>query len=163
MSAVVKKYKIGLSQEDIENIKKELGQIEVDKSMSDTSENPVGNKYIKLYIDSAVANVDISKEKLISIIGNATQSSSGLLSIEDKIHLDTLVEMLENGDTTLVDTLAEVLAVFNTYPQGTDLFALLATKADKATTYTKEEVDTKVSEMETNIANQIAEALAGEY
>ena len=52
MSAVVKKYKIGLSQEDIENIKKELGQIEVDKSMSDTSENPVGNKYIKITINA---------------------------------------------------------------------------------------------------------------
>ena len=133
MSEVVKKYKIGLSQEDIENIKKELGK------------------------------VDISKEKLISIIGNASHSSSGLLSIEDKIHLDTLVAMLENGDTTLVDTLAEVLAVFNNYPQGTDLFALLATKADKATTYTKEEVDAKVSEMESNIANQIAGALGGDY
>lgn len=159
----IRTLKLGLSEAEINNIKKELGKVEVDKVMSDISENPVGNKYIKSYIDSAVSNVDISKEKLISIIGNASHSSSGLLSIEDKIHLDTLVEMLENGDTTLVDTLTEVLAVFNTYPQGTDLFALLATKADKATTYTKQEVDTKVSEMETNIANQIAGALRGDY
>lgn len=46
MATITRRFKIGLSKADIENIKDELGQIEVDTSLNPTSENPIANKTV---------------------------------------------------------------------------------------------------------------------
>lgn len=65
-------------------------------------------------------------------LGNATQSTPGLLSAEDKTHLDSLVALLETSDgNNVVDTIGEILAIFQNYPEGADLVTALAGKVDK--------------------------------
>jgi len=101
------------------------------------------------------------KEKL----GNATQSVAGLLSAEDKTHLDGLVALLEtNDDNNVVDTIGEILAIFQNYPEGADLVTVLQGKVDKITgkglstnDFTDEyknkvdTLDTKVDDIEDNV------------
>ena len=82
---------------------------------------------------SDIANKSsLSKENLVSIIGSATTELSGLMSATDKTRLETLVALLNNDDdNTIVDTIAEVLAIFDKYPEGADLVSALAEKANK--------------------------------
>lgn len=95
--------------------------------------NEAQTNELKKYIDDAIAgiDVDISREKLVSTIGEATTSLSGLMSAKDKARLNTLVELLNNGNNSIVDTIEEVLAVFEKYPQGVDIFTLITSKQDK--------------------------------
>jgi hypothetical protein len=65
-------------------------------------------------------------------LGNATQNMPGLLSAEDKTHLDSLVALLETSDgNNVVDTIGEILAIFQNYPEGADLVTALQGKVDK--------------------------------
>lgn len=51
------------------------------------------------------------------------------MSKEDKVKLDTLVTLLETGDVDeLVNTIGEVLEIFQTYPEGTDILTLINSK-----------------------------------
>ena len=61
---------------------------------------------------------------------NATQSTAGLMSSEDKEHLDTLAALLENQSST-IDTITEVLKAFENAPEGTNIANALAGKVDK--------------------------------
>ena len=61
---------------------------------------------------------------------NATQSTAGLMSSEDKEHLDTLAALLENQSST-IDTITEVLKAFENAPEGTNIANALADKVDK--------------------------------
>ncbi len=61
---------------------------------------------------------------------NATTSIPGLMSSEDKEHLDTLAALLEGKDST-IDTITEVLKAFENAPEGTNIANALAGKVDK--------------------------------
>ncbi len=81
----------------------------------------------KTYTDNKVARAN-----LVSVLGEATQSLSGLLSSEDKRRLDVLYALLgesSDGDN-VVNTINEVLAIFNSYPEGADLVSALALKVN---------------------------------
>lgn len=90
---------------------------------------------------TTIAGVDlqnsISLTELKQAIGNATVSLDGLLSASDKVKLNGLVALVENeaGDdvNTIVDTIGEVLEVFNNYPEATTVAEALAGKVDKVT------------------------------
>ena len=75
---------------------------------------------------------NLTKENLSEIIKDATQSLSGLMSSQDKRHLDTLVNLLEENNDNVVNTINEILAIFNQYPEGANLVNALALKADKS-------------------------------
>ena len=79
----------------------------------------------KTYTDNKVARTN-----LVSVIGEATQSINGLLSSEDKRRLDTLYALLgETSDAdSIVNTINEVLEIFNQYPEGADLVNALSLK-----------------------------------
>ena len=63
---------------------------------------------------------------------NATTSAAGLMSATDKTNLNTLVNLLADNDSnTTVNTIQEVLNVFSSYPEGTNLANALAGKLDK--------------------------------
>jgi hypothetical protein len=65
-------------------------------------------------------------------LGNATQSLSGLMSATDKQRLDVLHALLEEDTSnSVVDSINEILAIFNNYPEGADLVSALAGKVDK--------------------------------
>ena len=87
----------------------------------------------------------LTRNNLISAVGEATESLSGIMSAEDKKNLNTLVALLQDDENNIVDTIKEVLAIFEQYPEGADLVIALASKADKADTYNKTEVDNKFS------------------
>jgi len=65
-------------------------------------------------------------------LGNATQSVAGLLSAKDKTHLDGLVALLEtNDDNNVIDTIGEILAIFQNYPEGADILTALSGKVNE--------------------------------
>lgn len=82
------------------------------------------------YFDDTTSTV-ITLSELKSFIGNATQSLAGLMSAQDKIDLDTLMALFDSDGDAVVNTIAEVLAIFNNYPDGADLVTALAGKVDK--------------------------------
>lgn len=96
---------------------------------------------------------NISAAELTAALSEATQSLKGLLSYADKKKIDDLWAIFDNGNESFVDTLTEIMEIFQNYPEGADLVTQLATKADKATTYTKTEVD--------NIANTKVDNVTG--
>lgn len=95
------------------------------------TDNFYDKKYIEDELEDYIKLSGLDSAKLIAIIGKATQQLDGVMSKEDKQHLDTLVALMQNDNNSLVDTLTEVLKVFNNYPQGVNLFELLSNKADK--------------------------------
>ena len=65
-------------------------------------------------------------------LGNATQTFDGLMSNEDKAHLDNLVALLNTDDgNDVVNTIGEILEIFQNFPEGANLLDVLATKVDK--------------------------------
>jgi len=77
------------------------------------------------YTDSKVA-----RSNLVNVLGEATTALNGLMSAEDKSRLDVLYALLGEGgdDNTIVDTIREVLEIFENYPEGADLVNALSLK-----------------------------------
>ncbi len=75
--------------------------------------------------------ISITKSQVSDLI-EATQALSGLMSATDKQRLDVLHALLEEDtENNVVDSINEVLAIFNNYPEGADLVTALAGKVDK--------------------------------
>lgn len=74
---------------------------------------------------------NISLEEFKTALGNVTQIVSGLMSAEDKTHLDNLVALFNEDGDDIVNTIAEILAVFENFPEGATILEVLATKVDK--------------------------------
>lgn len=64
MAITTKKIKVGLSKQDIENIKKEMGQVETDLELNEDSINPVSNKAVTQAINGLNA-----AQNLLDIVG----------------------------------------------------------------------------------------------
>ena len=139
-------------ENDVDDLETEIGNIKdgtttVKKAEQDASGNVITSTYetksdatIKLAtkVDKTtkVIGIDLQDDILLTefktALGNATQSVAGLLSAEDKTHLDGLVALLENSDgNNVVDTIGEILEIFNNYPEGADLVTALNGKVDK--------------------------------
>ena len=95
---------------------------------------------------------DITLEEFKIAVGNATQSSNGWMSDTDKLRLDELWALMavDDGDS-FVDTLGEVLQIFQNYPEGADLVTILAGKVDKVTgrSLVDDDLITKLNELYT--------------
>lgn len=107
----------------------------IDKAKIDTIATDIATSLsqAKTYTDSKVA-----KDELMKTIGLASTTLSGLMSKEDKANLDTLMEMLgdEDGDSDkVVNTIREILSIFDSYPEGTSIVSALAGKLDKSDVY----------------------------
>jgi hypothetical protein len=76
---------------------------------------------------------DITRTEVVNAIGEATTILSGLMSATDKSRLNALYAVFgESADTdTVVNTINEILAIFENYPEGADLVSVLADKVDK--------------------------------
>lgn len=82
-----------------------------------------GHAANKNYVDAAVAGANIP---------NVTTTTDGLMSSTDKVRLNTLHALLEEDTAnSIVDSINEVLTVFDNYPEGADLADALAGKVDK--------------------------------
>ena len=119
-------------------------------------------KYLTNYEDATDETIKelynkLTKNNLISIIGNATETTAGVMSAADKKNLNNLVKLLQNDTNNIVDTIKEVLIVFEQYPEGADLVTALAGKADKSSTYSKTEIDSKLGNIDA-----ILDAINGE-
>lgn len=73
-----------------------------------------------------------SRSNLVSVIGEASTTLNGLLSVNDKKHLDALYAVLGNteDENTFINTINEVLAIFSKYPEGTDIVSWLNDKVN---------------------------------
>ena len=80
-----------------------------------------------------ISNVDGLQAALDGKAGTsaATQTTAGLMSATDKYRLDTLSSYLTNGHDDYVDSLAEVMEIFEKYPQGANIVDALSDKVDK--------------------------------
>ena len=75
--------------------------------------------------------ISITKSQVSDLI-TATQELSGLMSAADKTRLDALHALLEEDTSnSVVDSINEVIAIFNSYPEGADLVTTLAGKVNK--------------------------------
>lgn len=81
----------------------------------------------KLYTDEKVARLN-----LVRVLGEASTNMNGLMSAVDKRHLDVLYALLgESADSdTVVNTISEILALFDSYPEGVNLVNALAGKVN---------------------------------
>ena len=99
------------------------------KQGKNLQDNKVGKTTTIMGIDLAD---NITRSEIITAIGEATQSLSGVMSATDKARLDALHALLNEGSANdVVDSINEVLAIFNNYPEGADLVGALAGKVDK--------------------------------
>lgn len=75
---------------------------------------------------------DITSAELTAALNEATTSLKGLMSAIDKTRLDNLWAVFDNGENeNFVDTLTEILEIFQNYPEGADIMAKLNQKVDK--------------------------------
>ena len=87
--------------------------------------------FTKLEVTELV-NQKTSRQNLVSVIGEASQSVNGLMSIEDKRRLDALYALLgeEEDPDAIVDTISEILEIFQNYPEGFNIAQALAEKVN---------------------------------
>ena len=95
-----------------------------------------GSQYVQNAIDadSALYASEAGSVAWANVTGktNATTSTAGLMSATDKTNLDTIVNSFNSDDAdTTIETIKEVLKVFESYPAGTSLSNALANKLDK--------------------------------
>ena len=113
------------------------GRLDIAESDIDAAEGDIDTlQSTKVPKTTTIIGLDLQDNILIgefrTALGNATQSVAGLLSAEDKTHLDGLVALLETSDgDTIVDTIGEILEIFQNYPEGADLVTVLQGKVDK--------------------------------
>ena len=76
------------------------------------------------------SDLGLTKAVLTGIIGAATDSADGYMSSTDHEKLTTLYALLgESADAdSFVNTINEILAIFDEYPEGADLITALASK-----------------------------------
>ena len=113
----------------------------------------------KSYTDDKVARTN-----LVSVLGEASQSLNGLMSASDKAHLDALYAVLgaESDADTFVNTINEILAVFDQYPEGTTIVNALAGKVDVAdiqNNLTSDETAKPLSAYQGKVLKALADAL----
>ena len=124
---------------------------------------------VKVPQTRTILGIDLSDDILLAefktAIGEATDSLSGLMSSTDKSRLNALHNLLEEDTSnSVVDSINEILSIFNNYPEGADLVNALAGKVDKVTGYGLSENDftdtlkTKLTDLPTN--TQLDSALA---
>lgn len=123
------------------------GTINVGTPTADT------NATTKKYVDDK-----LTRTALIEVIGKATSSLDGVMSKEDKGHLDTLVALMKDDDNTVVDKIHEIIAIFNQYPEGTEIATTLSNLNTKIKNVEDNKVDTstyntKVGELETRVGS----------
>ena len=86
---------------------------------------PTTRKIVNLMLTNDITEADIRSALLV-----ATKNSKGLMSSNDKTKLESLWELLENKDVEFVDTINEILEVFNGYPEALNLFEELGKKVN---------------------------------
>lgn len=100
-----------------------------DKARLDATTSDINTalKNAKDYADSLV-----QRSNLLNILGEASQSLNGLMSATDKARLDTLYALLgESEDSNnVVNTINEVLKIFESYPEGVNLANALKQKVN---------------------------------
>jgi len=145
------KADIVLLDGEVETINEELERLETDKEDKSNKATDFTTINNTLYpsVQAVKNRLDLKVDKILTIIGldlqdditlsefktalgNATQSLAGLMSASDKTHLDNLVALLATDDgDNVVNTIGEILQIFNNYPEGADLVTALAGKVDK--------------------------------
>nr|MDA3806743.1 hypothetical protein [Thiomicrorhabdus sp.] len=92
---------------------------------------------LKVYKSQSIMGIDfednITRTEVVNAIGEATQILSGLMSVTDKTRLDALHALLgvDADADAVTNTINEVLAIFDQYPEGADLVSTLNGKVDK--------------------------------
>lgn len=131
----------------------------VGKALKDGS----GNSIESTYETKSDASSKVARSNLVSIIDEATNSLSGLMSAQDKARLDALYALLSSDDSdTVVNTIAEVLAVLDQYPEGVTLTNALALKvafSDVINNLTSNEISKPLSAYQGKVLNEKFEGL----
>lgn len=89
-----------------------------------------GNDIKATYETKSDAAAKVALSNLRSILGLASSSAQGLMSSDDKNHLDALYALLgdESDSDAVVNTIKEVLAIFDEYQEGVTIANALALK-----------------------------------
>jgi len=127
----------------------------IDTALSATSKKPLQNKAIYTALALKFNSADLTREALVTLLGEATTSLNGLISATDKTRLDTIYASFNDTDeNNVVDKISEILAIFENYPEADAIVTALSSKVDKTTT-----VNTKA--LSSNIVLSGADLLVG--
>ena len=162
--AMVADVNAAISYTDSEITKIKDGTYTAYKSARDGN----GNNIASTYETKSDATAKVARSNIVSILGEATSSLSGLLSATDKAHLDALYALLGASDDsdTVVNTINEILAIFNQYPEGVTLTSALATKvaiADVVNALDSNETTKPLSAKQGKVLNDRLAAVEEDY
>lgn len=123
---------IGVAENDIDALEGRM----------DTAESTLTTKADKsTTIVGLNLSANITKSQLLEAVGNATTLAAGFMSATDKSYLDELYALLDTDDAdALVNTLGEILQLFNNYPEGADIVTALAGKANVVHTHVEADI-----------------------
>ena len=82
------------------------------------------------YYNNTTSTV-ITLAELKAFIGEATQSLRGLMSAQDKTDLYTLMALFDADGDSVVNTIQEILHIFENYPEGANILEALNDKVEK--------------------------------
>jgi uncharacterized repeat protein (TIGR02543 family) len=127
----------------------------IDTALSAVSKKPLQNKAIYAALALKFNSADLTREALVTLLGEATTLLNGLMSATDKARLDTIYASFNDTDeNNVVDKISEILAIFENYPEADAIVTALSAKVDKTTT-----VNTKA--LSSNIVLSGADILVG--
>ena len=151
--AVPKKYVDDIkAQHELDVAQLEAKIPVVDTAVTENSTNAISSKAVDTYVKAKLSdertqtvnainsakselttniNNKTSKATLSSTIGTASRTNTGLLSSQDYTTLMNIVNLLTTNDSSFVDTFNELIKVFETFPEGTDIYSILNSKASQ--------------------------------
>ena len=140
-------------QTDISNAKNELGNY-IDDEINNMNNSHVGMvQQLRQDVELNINN-KTSQDNLKNTIGNASLNQSGLFSKEDYVKFNNVVELMKVNSDNFVNTLTEILNVFEDYPAGTNLIERLGTKVNNTdfNSY-KNEIDNRFENVNIKYSN----------
>jgi hypothetical protein len=109
----------------------DLSDVATTGSYNDLSDKPTIPTVPVQSVSGKTGDVTLVKADILDLL-NASQTVAGLMSETDKARLDALHALMEESSSNdVVDTINEILLIFNNYPEGVELLTTLAGKVDK--------------------------------
>lgn len=104
--------------------------VTVDQTIIPNSTNAVAGGAVSTALAGKEA-VGVAAAAITALIGGATINASTLKKLEDRIFVIEALTGSEAGDSdSLANKLREILEIFQTYPEGTDILTLISDKAN---------------------------------
>lgn len=109
------------------------------------------------------AYVEITRDNVHSLLGEASKDHSGVMSTTDKARIDTLwnVWSADGKDDTLINKVEEILEVFENYPEGSNIVNALAGCFKKSSLITPDNYESLIYDYDRDGSENVVASAAG--